>query len=66
MWIGELIGHLNCDVPIRIRLIDYRVVLNERCLNIYERTISVLKYSFRKQEILCCCLLGERYAGAHY
>jgi len=61
----ELIGHLNCGVTIRIRLNYDCVVLNERCLNIYERNIPVLKSLFRKPEMPCCCLLGERYAGAH-
>jgi len=61
----ELIGHLNCDVSIRIRLNCDCVVLIEGCLNIYERNISALKLLFRNPEMACCCLLGERYAGAH-
>jgi len=61
----ELIGHLNCDVTIRIRLVYDCVVLIEGCLNIYERSIPVLKTLFRKSEMSFCCLWNERYTGAH-
>jgi len=62
----ELIGHLNCGVTIRIKIHCDCGVLIERCMNIYEINILVLKPLFRKPEMSCCCLLDERYAGAHY
>jgi len=65
MRIVELIGHLKCNVSVRTFSRCCCLNLIERCIDIYERNIPVLKSPCRNPEMSCCCPLSEHYAGAH-